>query len=123
MGSRGPARALLYGWATTSMNPSNALLRPTVEPMSFDASFDVPSHPTGPRSDVRMLASFAVDWEAQVRAAFLDQCVRQGVRAGLLLEGLRHARHPRVRRRLLQALHRAAHRASFGWSEVDRLLA
>src|SRR4051794_11067222 len=64
----------------------------------------------------------ATDWDESIRAAFADECLSEGIRAGLLLEAAQHARHPDVRHLLAQGLDRAARRASQGWSDIDRCL-
>src|SRR4051812_37475371 len=62
----------------------------------------------------------ATDWDESIRAAFADECMSEGIRAGLLLEAAQHARHPEVRHLIAEGLDRAARRASQGWSDLDR---
>jgi hypothetical protein len=62
------------------------------------------------------------DWDESIRTAFVYDCMHAGIRAGLLLEAVQHARHPEVRRLLETGLNDAAHRASKGWEAIDRCL-
>jgi hypothetical protein len=89
---------------------------------SFDSFFDTLSDDPSTPSEPFEQAPAAWDWDESVRAAFARDCMNEGIRAGVLLEALRHARHPEMRRVLGVNLNRAAHRASEGWAAIDRCL-
>src|SRR4051794_4510256 len=75
-----------------------------------------------PRVDVAE-GSGPPDWDESVREAFYGDCMDEGIRAGLLLEALRRARHPRIKWSLQAGFDRAARRASRGGSNLDDWLA
>jgi hypothetical protein len=63
-----------------------------------------------------------LDWDATVRDAFLNECVKQGVRAELAIDALRDTSDETTGAALRTVMTDATRRAALGWLTIENCL-
>jgi hypothetical protein len=64
----------------------------------------------------------STDWDSTVREAFLNECVKQGVRAELAADALADAADETTRQALCGVIADAKRRAALGWLSIETCL-
>jgi hypothetical protein len=63
-----------------------------------------------------------LDWDATMRDAFLNECVKQGIRAELAIDALRDAEDEATATALRSVISDATRRAALGWLTIENCL-